>query len=355
MSPEFKNAVAEGVILGMGNPLLDITATVPTETLEKYGLEANNAILAEEKHIPLYEELVSEFNAEFTAGGATQNSIRIAQWMLQVSDATSFIGAVGTDEFAKKMTECGVKDGVNVRYQENPETATGTCGVLITGKNRSLVANLSAANTYSISHLQEPDQWSIVEKASIYYISGFFLTVSPKSMLAIGEHALKEGKTFACNLSAPFLLEVPPFFESMKQVLPYVSIYFGNETEAATLSKVMGWGLDDVTDIAIKLAQCENKSARPRTVVFTQGGDPTVLVVADSSRVWSVDHYPVIPIKADDILDTNGAGDAFVGGFLAGMAQGVPMKDCVARGNYAANIVIQRSGCTFPAKPSFAE
>jgi sugar/nucleoside kinase (ribokinase family) len=27
-----------------------------------------------------------------------------------------------------------------------------------------------------------------------------------------------------------------------------------------------------------------------------------------------VTEYPIIPIKADDIVDTNGAGDAFVGG-----------------------------------------
>lgn len=349
-----QQAIKEGVILGMGNPLLDITATVDEAVLTKYGLEANNAILAEEKHTPLYPELV-ELGAEFTAGGATQNSIRVAQWMMQTPGATSFIGAVGDDSFSKAMTESATKDGVNVQYQANPELATGTCGVLITGKNRSLVANLSAANTYKLEHLKEKAQWSIVEKASIYYISGFFLTVSPESMEAVGAHALAENKLMCCNLSAPFLIEVPIFFERMKAVLPYVSIYFGNETEAAVLSKAMEWGTDNVKEIAIKLAQSSNKSARPRTVVFTQGGDPTVVVIADQSRVWSVEEYPVIPIKSEAILDTNGAGDAFVGGFLAGMAAGVPIKDCVARGNYSANVVIQRSGCTFPEKPTFTE
>jgi len=42
----------------MGNPLLDISAVVPMELLDKYGLTLNNAILAEEKHAPLYEEMV---------------------------------------------------------------------------------------------------------------------------------------------------------------------------------------------------------------------------------------------------------------------------------------------------------
>jgi adenosine kinase len=347
-----EKAIKEGVLLGMGNPLLDITATVSEDVLEKYGLEPNNAILAEEKHMPLYSDLVG-MGADFTAGGATQNSIRVAQWMMQTPNATSFFGAVGDDDYADAMVTGARNDGVNVQYQTTPEAATGTCGVLITDKNRSLVANLSAANTYKLAHLQEKAQWDVVERASIYYISGFFLTVSPESMDAIGRCALEENKTLCCNLSAPFLIEVPPFFAAMKAILPYVGVYFGNETEAVTLAKAMGWNMTDVKKIAIKLAQEDCKSARPRTVVFTQGGDPTVVVVADEERVWSVNEYPVIPIKAEAILDTNGAGDAFVGGFLAGMAAGVEIKDCIARANYAANVVIQRSGCTFPEKPSF--
>lgn len=347
-----EQAVAEGVILGMGNPLLDISATVSTDLLAKYDLQANNAILAEEKHIPLYEEIAALPDVTYVAGGATQNSIRVAHWLLQTPRATSYFGAVGSDAFGKTMTTCCQKDGVNVQYYVNEDVPTGTCAVLITGKNRSLVANLSAANTYPHAHLQDKEQWSIVDKASIFYTAGFFLTVSPDSMVAVGEHAAAENKTMCFNLSAPFLMQVPPFLESMKRLLPLVDICFGNETEAATLAEVMAWGTKDIKVIATKLAQYEKKTVRPRTVVFTQGAQPTVVVVADVSRVWSVTEYPVLPIKADDIIDTNGAGDAFVGGFLAGLTKGIPIADCVGYGNYAANIVIKESGCTLPAKPT---
>jgi adenosine kinase len=47
------------------------------------------------------------------------------------------------------------------------------------------------------------------------------------------------------------------------------------------------------------------------------------------------------------------AGDAFVGGFLSQLVCGKSIEECVRAGNYAANIVIQRSGCTFPATPDF--
>lgn len=351
MTSGILNAVAEGVILGMGNPLLDISAPVSEDTLSKYGLEPNNAILAEDKHMPLYPELAAEEGVSYIAGGATQNSIRVAQWILQRQDATSYFGAVGDDDFGKKMTSCCQEDGVNVQYLVNPETPTGTCAVVITGHDRSLVANLSAANTYKIGHLLEKEQWAVVEKAKIFYSAAFFLTVSPDSMIKVGQHAAEEGKTMIFNLSAPFLMQVPPFFKAMKEVLPYVDICFGNETEAGVLSEAMGWDTADLKEIAIKLAQLDKETVRPRTVVITQGAEPTIVAVADKNRVWSVDEFAVIPIKKEDIVDTNGAGDAFVGGFLAGLAEGCATADCVTRGNYASNVIIQQSGCMFPGKP----
>lgn len=54
-------------------------------------------------------------DVEYIAGGATQNSIRVAQWMLQVPGATTYMGCVGNDEFAAKMTETASQDGVTVR------------------------------------------------------------------------------------------------------------------------------------------------------------------------------------------------------------------------------------------------
>lgn len=39
-------------------------------------------------------------------------------------------------------------------FQKNPEVATGTCAVLVNGGERSLVANLAAANTFTHSHLE---------------------------------------------------------------------------------------------------------------------------------------------------------------------------------------------------------
>ena len=83
-------------------------------------------------------------------GGATQNTIRIAQWMLQVPGATAYMGCVGDDAFAKTMETAAKADGVDVRYFVDATTPSGTCAVAVKGGERSLVANLAAANNYKV-------------------------------------------------------------------------------------------------------------------------------------------------------------------------------------------------------------
>lgn len=61
--------------------------------------------------------------------------------------------------------------------------------------------------------------------------------------------------------------------------------------------------------------------------------------------------YPVNKLSSSLLVDTNGAGDAFVGGFLAGLATESSIDECVRAGHYAARVVIQNSGCVFPAQP----
>lgn len=60
----------------IGNPLLDIQVVNGEDLLKKYNLKANDAILAEEKHLPLYDEIVKEHKVTYVAGGAVQNAAR---------------------------------------------------------------------------------------------------------------------------------------------------------------------------------------------------------------------------------------------------------------------------------------
>eukprot|EP00440_Ansanella_granifera_P031463 gb/GFBE01034159.1/.p1 GENE.gb/GFBE01034159.1/~~gb/GFBE01034159.1/.p1 ORF type:complete len:340 (+),score=124.42 gb/GFBE01034159.1/:1-1020(+) len=335
------------VILGMGNPLLDISADVTQETFDKYGLLPGNAILAEDKHQPLFAELAAKPDVKYVAGGATQNSIRVAQWMLQEAGKTAYMGCIGDDDFGKKLTEACKTDGVDAKYMIDKSTPTGTCAVTILDKERSLTTNLSAANNYKASHLQENK--ATLDAAKIVYSAGFFITVSPESMEIASQAMLKSGGTYCLNLSAPFIVQVPPFRAVLEKTLPCCDYLFGNETEAQAYAEAVGWDTTDVEFIATRLSLVPMAAGKPpRKVVITQGCDPTVVAIRGV-----VTKYPVLKLPAEKLVDTNGAGDAFVGGFLAALSKGKDMEGCCKAGAYAASIVIQHSGCTYPAKPDY--
>jgi len=334
-------SLPEGILFGMGNPLLDISAVVPSKFLEEFDMKPNNAILAEEKHTPMYDRLVNEFEVEYIAGGATQNSLRVAQWLLKTPHLCTFMGAVGSDDAATKLRESAEKHGVCVRYQV-ASVPTGKCAVLLTGNDRSLCAYLGAANEFKASHFDVDNNWSYVERARYYYISGFFLTVSPESIQKVAKFACENNRHFMMNLSAPFISQF--FTDRLDAALPYVDILFGNETEAEAFATSHDFGTKDISEIAKKIvALPKENSKRPRVVVFTQGCG-NVIVATENS----VNEYPVEKLEQKDIVDTNGAGDAFVGGFLSQLVTGKEIEKCVKCGVWAATKVIQQSGCTFP-------
>uniref|UniRef100_A0A8C9S0U1 Adenosine kinase n=1 Tax=Scleropages formosus TaxID=113540 RepID=A0A8C9S0U1_SCLFO len=339
----------QNALFGMGNPLLDICAVVDKDFLDKYGLKPNDQILAEDKHKELFDELVKKFKVEYHAGGSTQNSIKIAQWMIQEPHkVATFFGCIGTDKFGEILKKKAEEAHVDAHYYEQEEEPTGTCAACITGDNRSLVANLAAANCYKKEkHLDLEGNWALVEKAKIYYIAGFFLTVSPESILKVAKHASEHNKVFALNLSAPFISQF--YKKPMMEVMPYVDILFGNETEASTFAREQGFETEDIEEIAKKAQSLskENKK-RQRIVVFTQGKDGTIVTKGDKAMT-----FPVLEIDQSEIVDTNGAGDAFVGGFLSQLVQERSLEQCIRAGHYAANVVIRRAGCTFPEKPDF--
>jgi len=322
---------------------------VGDDILEKYNLKLNNAILAEAQHQPLFDELVANYQVDYIAGGATQNSIRVAQWMLQEPGATGYIGCIGRDAFGRTLRDCATKDGVTLHYLEDEKEATGTCAVLIKDKERSLVANLAAANKYHKNHFDSAAIQAVVSNARIVYSAGFFLTVSPPTVHALGAHCASSNKIFSINISAPFIAQF--FAEPLMGAIPFCDFVFGNESEAVAFGEKQGYEDKSVAGIASKIADLPKANgSRPRVVVITQGADPTIVATAGQE----LQEFPVDKIPKEEIVDSNGAGDAFVGGFLAGLVKGLPLEQCVLAGHYAAGVILRVSGCALEGKPAIA-
>merc|ERR550537_818659 len=114
------------------------------------------------------------------------------------------------------------------------------------------------------------------------------------------------------------------------------------------MANVEGWDTTDLKFIATRLSLVRSDKSRKRTVVVTQGVNPTIVAINGH-----VTEYPVVALPKESLVDTNGAGDAYVGGFLAALSKGLDMAQCTRAGAYAASVIVQHSGCTFPAAPDY--
>ena len=89
-------------------------------------------------------------------------------------------------------------------------------------------------------------------------------------------------------------------------------------------------------------------SRRPRVSIITCGCEPVIVVIGQpDSKEPEVHTIDVPKISKDLIVDTNGAGDSFVGGFFAALSEGHSVIDCVKAGISLSGIVVQHLGCTF--------
>ncbi|KAH9948212.1 Ribokinase-like protein [Amylocystis lapponica] len=328
----------------MGNPLLDLQVTNGEELLKKYDLKANDAILAEEKHLSIYEELVQKHKVTYVAGGASQNAARGAAYTLPPHSVV-YTGCVGDDELAEQLKAANKREGLDQVYLVKKGEKTGACAVVITGHHRCLVTTLRAAELFDKAHLSSPEVAPLIESARGYYVEGFFLTHGTESALELSKKAAEAGKAFALNLSAPF---IPQFFAvQLQQIIPYCDIIIGNEAEAEAWASASGHpDKTNLAAVATAIASLPKANpSRPRLVIITQG--PKSTTVVSSAELDSPKVFDVHPLKDEDIVDTNGAGDAFAGGFLGAFISGKSIEECVEAGHKMGSMCVQQVGAQY--------
>eukprot|EP00756_Hemistasia_phaeocysticola_P036576 Hpha_TRINITY_DN16649_c0_g1::TRINITY_DN16649_c0_g1_i1::g.182764::m.182764/K00856/E2.7.1.20, ADK; adenosine kinase len=332
-------------LVGFCNPLLDISLHVDHSFLSRWGLEPNSACLASESTIGVFEDVAADESAEYIPGGSGLNTLRVAQWILGQPGSSVFIGTTGTDEYGEKLHDTTQSEGVAMPRVEVQSQPTGTCAVLLTDKERTLVANLGASAVFDAGWLSDlPNLRGPCETAGLYYVTGFFLRTSPDSVTKLAQLAFLRGVELCLNLSAPFVCE--GYTDLFRNILPEVDVVFGNGEEAVALARALGLDASSVDAAAEAIQGLPSSRASARNVIVTQGADRVVTVTDEG-----VKFFPTPLLPPEEIVDTNGAGDAFVGGFLARRMQGGTVSECVSAGQWAAAIIIGRPGCTLPSLP----
>jgi len=100
-----------------------------------------------------------------------------------------------------------------------------------------------------------------------------------------------------------------------------------------------------VSQVVLRLSALPSKkNDLGRLAVITRGSLPVLV-----GRAGSLTNYRVPYIARESIVDTNGAGDAFVGGFLGTLALGKPIDNCIQTGIACASKIIQITGCNLAA------
>ena len=232
------------------------------------------------------------------------------------------------------------------------------------------MTTLRAAENFDKEYLFSPALAPLIDGAKIFYISGYFLSHAADTALEFAKKVSAAGKVgvddsnllrispnptvsqiLALNTAAPFICQY--FNAQLSLLLPYCDFVIGNDTEAELWATTAGHAnIKDALAIGKIIATLPKANAsRPRVVVITRGSDSTVLVSSDEPDSAKI--IPVHPLKDDEIVDTNGAGDAFAGGFLGGCVAGKSPYDAVLAGHKLAATSIQlvslASGLLFPA------
>ena len=142
------------------------------------------------------------------------------------------------------------------------------------------------------------------------------------------------------NFSAPFIAQF--FSKQLQDILPYNDIIIGNETEAEAWANATGLpNVKDLPGIARSIALLpKSNPSRPRIVIFTQGAQNTVVVTSDKPD--SPKSFAVNPLRDDQIVDTNGAGDAFAGGFVGALVAGKDLEESILAGHALAGASVQQ-------------
>lgn len=257
----------------------------------------------------------------FMPGGSGAN---VASWLASLGADVVFAGRVGRSE-AQYHREALAACGVTPRLAVDDETPTGTLVALLSaGGERSFLTDRGANDRLCGDDLPA----SLLDGAMLLHVSGYSLvSAGPRDAVLnlIGE-ARRRGLSVSVDpASYPFLRDIGP--ERFIEWTGGADLFFPNVAEAAILA-----------DSEDRDAQLGRLTLCYPTVVIKEGAGGAVAAKAGTAERWSAGAPPV------NAVDTTGAGDAFVAGFLKAHLDGETIGVCLTEGIRAGTCAIGRLG-----------
>ena len=334
-------------VIAIGNPIVDITAEVSKESLQKYRLKWGETVFADRTNIGFFDELESKPQVTYIPGGSIQNTLRVASWCLNMEPqnqnkySITMLGATGNDEYKDKIINALNICGVKPLLQAIPNMNTSRCGVGIYQKERSCLPEIRASNCLTEDFVSE-HQNEIIQN-DVLLIEGYFLQEKFNICKNLCMEFKREKKFVILTLSAVFMVQA--HFDKIVEIAQHADMIVANMEE---IEAFVGGKNESKKDNFEKAHQKLNPHERLFVVTDGKNGVFVSKYNYKKERLdFILQSFPC-ELKNEDIVDLNGAGDAFLGGFLSQFMKGCSLKSCCRAGNDASFVILKNVGCTFP-------
>ena len=334
-------------IIAIGNPIVDILAETDKETLQRYKLIFGGTFFADEYNMGFFDELESKTQVTYIPGGSIQNTLRVANWCLNMEEENkgkffvTMLGAIGQDSYKEKIMNALKSADVIPLLQPIPNISTSRCGVGICQKERCLLPHIKASNCLTDEFVKEHEDEIFNNDALL--IEGYFLQERYDLCKYLCNMFKRAKKMIILTLSAVFMVQ--SHREKIMEIAQNSDMVVGNLEEFEAFAEVQR------TDPQTTIAKAHEKlSPKERLFVVTDGANGVYVTKYDYNKKgldYFLQSFPN-KLKNEDICDLNGAGDAFLGGFLSQYMKGASLEQCCKVGNDASYIIIKNVGCTFP-------
>jgi sugar/nucleoside kinase (ribokinase family) len=258
-------------------------------------------------------------SASFEAGGGF-NVMAAAQ---RNGLSVVYLGRHGSGRFGDLAREAMSAEGIRIGITDRAERDTGLC-VAIT--------DASAERSF-VSYIGAEGELSAEDLASVPAEAGDYVYVSGYSLLHVGKAQALVDWVLALSDGVNLVFDPGPLVDSpdaplMQALLARIDVWTSNAVEALKFT--------GAADIAQAL-DCLAGHLSAKALMVVRDGPAGCWISHGAERR----HVPGFKV---DAVDSNGAGDAHAGVFVAGLAQGLSAFEAARRANAAAALAVTRWG-----------
>lgn len=343
-------------IVGFGQPNIDSVLNYNSDPkLAELIKKKLNYQMTDNFPVEFYQEVLKNKNALKLLGGSALNTIRITNHINQKLKKLNnnlgdsyFMGSTGDDENQEFLKKGLSEEGIIFKNQEFSNVRTSTCIVLIEKLERRFFSDLGGSEKVTISHFEKNSE--IIKNCKIFYADAYLIGKRFDCFEYVFKKFADENVILSLGMASENIIR--DFGKNIDEIFPYIDLLFLN-SEEVKMWKINNKLLHLTNEEFIKhistTHEKQNKNKK-RVIVNTRGLDDTIIYVVD--YINNTEEFFKVPIYDIDrklVVDLNGAGDAFAGGFLAGIINGCNLRESANLGNRIASEVIQLTGFQIPS------